>query len=82
MTSPRDTVKRRFQKRSLPNLLLHKFMTEYGYDHGPVTARAIVADILATIQECYPERIPPKTVVWLAVRREWKGRRKGMDMRD
>ena len=82
MKSPRDTVKDRFEKRSLPNLLVRKFLTEYGYDHGPVIARAIVEDILATIERCYPERIPPKTVVWLAVRREWKGQRKGLDVSD
>lgn len=73
---------RRIKKRSLPELLVHKFLTEYGYDHGPVIARAIVDDILATIQECYPERVPPQTVVWLAVRRERPGRRKGLDVSD
>lgn len=82
MKSTRDTVKDRFEKRSLPNLLVHKFLTEYGYDHGPVIARAIVEDILATIERCHPERIPPKTVVWLAVRREWKGLRKGLVVTD
>jgi hypothetical protein len=75
-----DTIKARFQKRSVPDLLVHKFLTEYGYDHGPVIARAIVEDILATIEQCYPERIPPKTVVWLAVRRDWQGQRKGLDL--
>jgi len=76
-----DTIKDRFEKRSLPNLLVHKFLTEYGYDHGPVIAQAIVEDILATIQRCYPERTPPKTVVWMAVRRDWRGQRKGLDLR-
>lgn len=76
-----DTIKDRFEKRSLPNLLVHKFLTEYGYDHGPVIAQAIVEDILSTIQRCYPERIPPKTVVWMAVRRDWRGQRKGLDLR-
>jgi hypothetical protein len=82
MTSPRDTIASRFKKRSLPDMLVRKFLTEYGYDHGPVIARAIVEDILATIEACYPERIPPKTVVWLAVRREWNGRRKGLEVTD
>ncbi|NIS82765.1 MAG: DUF1670 domain-containing protein [Anaerolineales bacterium] len=82
MKSSRVTIKDRFEKRSLPNLLVHKFLTEYGYDHGPVIARAIVEDILATIERCYPDRIPPKTVVWLAVRREWKGQRKGLAVSD
>ena len=34
----------RINKRNLPELLVHKFLTEYGYDHGPVIARAIVQD--------------------------------------
>ena len=75
-------MKRRFEKRSLSDLLVRKFLTEYGYDHGPVVARAIVEDILTTIERCCPEQIPPKTVVWLAVRREWRGRRKGLDVTD
>jgi hypothetical protein len=47
-----------------------------------VVARAIVEDILSTVKRCYPERIPPKTVVWLAVRREKRGRRKGIQLSD
>jgi Protein of unknown function (DUF1670) len=77
-----DTYADRFKKRSLPELLVRKFLTEYGYDHGPVIARAIVDDILATVEQCYPERLPPKTVVWLAVRREWNGQRKGLKLTD
>jgi len=82
MKSPMDTIESRFKKRSLPDLLVHKFLTEYGYDHGPVVARAIVEDILATVARCCPERIAPKTVIWLAVRREWHGRRKGLSVTD
>lgn len=82
MKSSLDPIETRFRKRNLPNLLVHKFLTEYGYDHGPVVAQAIVEDILATIKRCCPERISPKTVVWLAVRREWKGQRKGLDVTD
>ena len=82
MTTAPDPTKTRIKKRSLPNLLVRKFMTEYGYDHGPVIARAIVDDILATVEQCYPERVRPKTVVWLAVRRESRGRRKGLEVTD
>jgi len=82
MKSHRDTIKSRFEKRSLPALLVRKFLTEYGYDHGPVVAQAIVEDILATIERCCPEHIPPKTIVWLAVRKEWHGQRKGLDVTD
>jgi hypothetical protein len=82
MTVPTDYTETRIQKRSLVDLLVHKFLTEYGYDHGPVIARAIVEDILTTIERCYPERVPPKTVVWLAVRREKRGQRKGLAITD
>jgi hypothetical protein len=82
MTAPKDYTAMRIKKRSLPHLLVHKFLTEYGYDHGPVIARAIVEDILATIERCYPERIAPKTVVWLAVRVETRGRQKGINASD
>jgi hypothetical protein len=82
MTKAPDPTKTRIEKRSLPNLLVRKFMTEYGYDHGPVIARAIVDDILATVEQCYPERVRPKTVVWLAVRRESRGRQKGLEVTD
>ncbi len=82
MKSSMDTIESRFKKRDLPELLVHKFLNEYGYDHGPVIARAIVEDLLATIERCWPERIPPKTIVWLAVRREWRDRRRGLDLTD
>jgi hypothetical protein len=77
-----DTYSHRFGQRNLPNLLVQKFLTEYGYDHGPVIARAIVDDILATVGQCYPDRLPPQTVVWLVVRREWQGRRKSLQVTD
>ena len=80
MTVSTDYTVTRIQKRGLADLLVHKFLTEYGYDHGPVIARAIVDDILATVERCYPERVPPKTVVWMAVRRDWRGQRKGLDL--
>jgi len=82
MKTGADTYAERFKQRSLAELLVHRFLTEYGYDHGPIIARAIVDDILTTVEQCYPERLPPKTVVWLAVRREWKGRRKGLKLTD
>ena len=81
-TPPPNYTETRIKKRSLPDLLVHKFLTEYGYDHGPVVARAIVEDILSTVKRCYPERIPPKTVVWLAVCREKRGQRKGIQISD
>lgn len=78
MNKPATYEQSRINKRNLTELLVHKFLTEYGYDHGPVIARAIVEDVLATLQQCYPDRVPPKTIVWLAVRREKRGQRKGL----
>lgn len=82
MTSAKDQTAIRIRKRNLPDLLVHKFLTEYGYDHGPVIARAIVEDILSTIERCYVERIPPRTTVWLAVRCDKQGQRKGICVSD
>jgi hypothetical protein len=82
MTASKDYTATRIKKRSLPDLLVHKFLTEYGYDHGPVIARAIVDDILATVKQCYTERVPPRSVTWLAVRVEKRGRRKGIGVTD
>ena len=82
MNKPATYEQSRINKRNLPELLVHKFLTEYGYDHGPIIARAIVDDLLATLQQCYPDRVPPKTVVWLAVRREKRGQRKGLTTAD
>ncbi len=72
----------RMQKRDVGEVLLHRFLNEYGYNHGPVIAKAIVQDILETIQAFYPDRLPPKTINWLAVRIARKGQRKGLDARD
>jgi hypothetical protein len=83
MNTPPTYTATRINKRNLPELLVQKFLTEYGYDHGPVIARAIVDDLLATLSRCAPERVPPKTIVWLAVRCESRhGQRKGLTPAD
>jgi hypothetical protein len=82
MNTPPSYEQKRINKRNLPDLLVHKFLTEYGYDHGPVIARAIVDDILGTLEACYPDRVPPKTIIWLAVRRDKRGQRKGLTSGD
>jgi hypothetical protein len=40
MTTPADTIKRRFDKRSLPELLVHKFLTEHLSCTGQVQGMA------------------------------------------
>ena len=42
-------------------------MNEYGYERGPVVARAIVTDILALIDQLYGDKLPPRSVLWPAV---------------
>jgi hypothetical protein len=82
MMSREHPIATRIKKRSLPDLLVHKFLTEYGYDHGAVIARAIVDDILHTFERCYPKRVAPKTVIWLAVRLKARDRMKGISISD
>ena len=42
MKSPESRITTRLKKRNLPELLVHKFLTEYGYDHGPVILQKAV----------------------------------------
>jgi len=44
---------RRLKSKSLHQLLLYRFLNHYGYDKGEVTARAIIEDILALIDEYF-----------------------------
>jgi len=44
---------RRINDKSLQQLLIHRFTNAYGYDKGPVTAQAIVDDILKTIEHYF-----------------------------
>jgi hypothetical protein len=82
MNLPPSYEQTRINKRNLADVLVHKFLTEYGYDHGPVIARAIVDDLLVTLQQAYPDQVPPKTITWLAVRRDKRGHRKGLTSGD
>ena len=40
---------RRLSDKSLEQLLLHRFLNNYGYDRGEITAKAIINDILQLI---------------------------------
>lgn len=44
---------RRINDKSLRQLLIHRFLNAYGYDKGEVTAKAIVDDILQTIEHYF-----------------------------
>lgn len=66
---------RRLKDKSLQQLLLHKFLNEYGYDKGEITARAIIADILKLIDDYFlvssldddQHHIHYGQLVWMAV---------------
>jgi hypothetical protein len=44
---------RRLQGKTLEHVLHHRFLHHYGYDKGPITARAIVKDIVQLIDEYF-----------------------------
>lgn len=44
---------RRLKDKSLEHLLLHRFLNNYGYDKGEITAKAIIADIIKLIDDYF-----------------------------
>jgi hypothetical protein len=44
---------RRLKDKSLNQLLLHRFLNNYGYDKGEITAKAIIDDILQLIEDFF-----------------------------
>jgi hypothetical protein len=80
MKNSLSTPKTRWAKRSLKQQLLYKFLNEYGYEHGPVVAEAIVENILALVEELYTDRLPPRYINWPAVSIE-NGNSKSPDIR-
>ena len=49
---------RRINDKSLRQLLIHRFINSYGYDKGEVTAKAIVDDIVKTIEDYFLITLP------------------------
>ena len=49
---------RRINDKSLRQLLIHRFLNDYGYDKGEVTATAIVDDILKTVKDYFVITLP------------------------
>jgi len=66
---------RRLHHKSLHQMLLNKFLNEYGYDKGEITATAIINDILKLIDEYFlvstidddQHHIHYGQLVWMAV---------------
>lgn len=44
---------RRLKDKNLEQLLLHRFLNNYGYDKGEITAKAIIADITKLIDDYF-----------------------------
>jgi Protein of unknown function (DUF1670) len=57
---------RRLAKRTLPSLLIYKFLHEYGYDKGEVVAAAIVDDICAVVRNYFtkPDDLEPGQLMY------------------
>lgn len=64
MKTTTTTPESRWAKRSLPQQLLYKFLNEYGYERGPVIAKAIISDMLTLIDQLYSDHLPPRFVNW------------------
>ncbi len=66
---------RRIKDKSLHQLLLHRFLNNYGYDKGEVTAKAIIDDILKLVDDYFVvssldddlHHINYGQLVWMAV---------------
>jgi hypothetical protein len=44
---------RRLKDKNLEQLLMHRFLNQYGYDKGEITARAIIHDILKLVDDYF-----------------------------
>lgn len=66
---------RRLKDKNLKQLLLHRFLNNYGYDKGPITANAIIDDILKLVDDYFLvssidddlHHIQYGQLVWMAV---------------
>lgn len=78
---------RRLKDKGLKQVLLHRFLHQYGYDKGEVTAKAIIDDILTLLDEYFLvstldddlHHIHSGQLVWMAVPLdEYPGRAKAI----
>ena len=44
---------RRLKGKTLKQILLHRFLSQYGYDKGAITASAIIDDLLLLVEQYY-----------------------------
>lgn len=61
----------RMKGKSLKHIVLDRFLNHYGYDKGPITASAIIDDLLTLIEQYYRftdhSFLKPGQMVWHAV---------------
>ena len=73
LSTPAVSLRRykRIKGKSIKNFLIDKFLNQYGYDKGIVTANAIVDDILLTVEHYFRfsdnSLLKHGQIVWLAV---------------
>lgn len=72
--SPQAFAQRRYNRikgKSLKHILLDRFLNQYGYDKGTITASAIIDDLLSLIEQFYRYSdnsfLKQGQLVWLAV---------------
>lgn len=66
---------RRLSDKSLEQLMLHRFLNNYGYDRGEITAKAIINDILQLVNDYFLvssidddlHHVNYGQIVWMAV---------------
>ena len=62
---------KRMKGKSLKHIILDRFLNQYGYDKGTVTASAIIDDLLALIEQYYRHKdnsfLKQGQIVWHAV---------------
>ena len=58
----------RIQAKSLKNMLLHKFLNQYRYEKGKITASAIVEDIISLVKSYFKkvDTLESGKLIWLA----------------
>jgi len=72
----------RLAKKNLETILLERFLNHYGFEKGPVVAKALIKDLLKLVNEFYikADTLQPGQLVWLAADKDERaGRGKTLD---
>jgi len=68
------TMSNRLSRKNLFNILVSKFLNEYGYEKGKVIVESICSDILQTIKSCYCHKdyIEVGQMIWVVTAKDAK----------